>query len=262
MKRAKPNSRSLRPGELSRRYRRIRYALLPIDGSDDQEAIAVEESWEPYDPWDWDCEDDDRLEATLIAAQNGLVAQGSTIAERVINLDWARIGLVAREDVVPNSTHCVLLPDTLASALYQFVFCSRGFGTPLLGLVDDLPRRLGCELTKTSLAPFRWIARRLDRYTEEFSGYMGGLFIALKLSPFWVRSPIGFHRKNDDVTQTIGDLMEHLFTVHRVPRCLRNTWTSRFDSWSLGWVFWFILAGRGASISKAGSYSVGGFRLG
>jgi hypothetical protein len=41
--------------------------------------------------------------------------------------------------------------------------------------------------------------------------------------------------------------------VHRVPRCLRNTWTSRFDSWSLRWVFWFILAGRGASISKAGA---------
>jgi hypothetical protein len=107
----------------------------------------VEESWETFDPWDWDCEDDDRLEATLIVAQNGLVAQGSTIAERVINVDWARIGLVAREDVVPNSTHCVLLPDTLASALYQFVFCPREFGTPLLSLVDDLPRRLGCELT-------------------------------------------------------------------------------------------------------------------
>jgi hypothetical protein len=86
MKRAKPYSRSLRPGELSRRYLRIRYGMPPIDGSDDQEAIAVEESWETYDPWDWDCEDDDRLEATLIVAQKGLVAQGSTIAERVINV--------------------------------------------------------------------------------------------------------------------------------------------------------------------------------
>ena len=123
---------------------------------------------------------------------------------------------------------------------------------PLLSLIEDLPLQLGSEAAKSNLTPFRWIAERVPPYAQEFTGYMSGLFLALRLSSFWVRSPAGFTRKKNDLSETIGDLMEHLFAVHPVPASLRNAWTWPLDHPALRWIVWFILAGQGASIPRAG----------
>jgi hypothetical protein len=243
--------RPLRPGELTQRFRRIRATLPSINEPDTGgDAFWENETDEYWDPWradhvrfgDW------KIERTW----NELLGKASsTLGERFPSEDWAGVPVV--------ESGAGELPRRVTPARCRW--CAGKLPSALRASIDELSRTGQVPLSpnfpaaRTDISPFRHIAEKYALVDfEDRSSSMGGLVTALYLSAFWVRPPAEFVAQSDDLKQTVPDLMEHLFTVHPIAPCLRNAWFARADDEmpDLRWIAWFILAGQGASIQRAG----------
>ena len=241
--------RPLRPGELGQRFRRIRATIPSVHESDaESDEIRESDTDEYWDPWrpghirfgDW------KIERTW---DELLGAAGGTIAERVPHLNWAEVPVVGSGEApresrpAPPRWAATELPAVLHESLTE------------LERTDRVPLSPASDAAKMDLSAFRRIAKHYQPIDfPERTSAMGGIAVALYLAAFWVRRPADFVPKNDDLRQTVPDLMEHLFAVHPVPPCLRNAWFACYDDEApdLRWIAWFILTGQGASIQRAG----------
>ena len=124
-----------------------------------------------------------------------------------------------------------------------------------IGFRSSPHSRGGAKWTSRSFSAHRGKLRAGRFCRRRPSQHGRNLLAALYLSPFWVRAPADFVAKAGMTCgRQIPDLMEHLFAVHPIAPCLRNAWFARSDEEmpDLRWIAWFILAGQGASIQRAG----------
>jgi hypothetical protein len=66
------------------------------DESDDPGLAPLREAWLTQDPWCREYRHEERdLETALIATYHALLAHGTTVEERTVDLDWARVPVAA-----------------------------------------------------------------------------------------------------------------------------------------------------------------------
>jgi PcfJ-like protein len=249
--------RSLRPDELPRRYRRLRF--------EDTDSLARERELDPehrhefdddfWDPWLGHYYDDvSSSEMLHRIAWEMVFERGTSIAMAVPPEKWARMEALlagqkdagSRAESLPRSRQ----PDStlLASRLRDRLNFLRTESAESCG---DLLRSEMRLINTGQLADL--ISLCQSRHPADVTSLQQAVTTIMLLRPFWVRSLSSWKMPDQHAVEAFDSLLAHLFVEYPVPPFLYEAWTvaGRGEVRPAKWIAWFVLLGQGASLHRA-----------